>query len=69
MSTTDMSAEILMDLRERMVRIETKLDNTADHDQRLTDLEGRVNLFSSIGAILLAIVTFFQEPITRLFLH
>lgn len=67
-------AELLVDLRERMVRIETKLDTHADnhlairadvddHSRRLTVLESHNRLIVSIGAILLFLVTFFQERI------
>lgn len=69
-------SDLLVDLRERMVRIETKLDERStaqvilrtdvdDHEERITKLEGNYRLLASIGAILLALVTFFQEAITN----
>lgn len=68
---------LLLDLRERMVRIETKLDGHAEtyknlteqvekHDERLDTLERDHRLIVSLGTITLFIVTFFQEPLTNL---
>lgn len=71
-------SEVLMDLRERMVRIETKLDVHADnhtsvkaslesHDARLDKIESNFKLAAGVGSVLLGIVTFFQDPILSLF--
>lgn len=68
---------LLLDLRERMVRIETKLDGHAEthknlteqvekHDERLDTLERDHRLIVSLGTIAIFIVTFFQEPITNI---
>ncbi len=70
-------ADVLMDLRERMVRIETKLDTQAENDVqtaakvdsqevRLQKLEGGYRLLASLGAIGLFLVTFFQAPLQRM---
>lgn len=69
--------ELLIDVRERMVRIETKLDSHADASTilrtdvddlecRVSKLESSQKVIASIGAILLFLVTFFQSTITAL---
>ena len=71
----DPTYEILLELRERMVRFETKLDNHAERhtevrrevesqDQRLSKLEGNFKVAASIGGIAIFMATFFQGPIT-----
>lgn len=71
-------SDVLMDLRERMVRIETKLDTHAenrtadkaqadDQERRLSNLESAYKVMASVGAIMLFLITFFQERITSLF--
>lgn len=69
--------ELLTDLRERMVRIETKLDTQTEYasdsrkeidhlDKRLDKVENRQAIIASGGAIVLFIVTFFQDNIHRI---
>lgn len=71
-------SEVLMDLRERMVRIETKLDIHAetakgvqetldDHGSRIGTLETRYKIGAALMAVLLFVVTFFQDWITTRF--
>jgi hypothetical protein len=72
------NTELLGDLRERMVRIETKLDTYKDtqashtkrldsQDDRIAKLETNHKVLAAIGAVALAIATFFQTQITGLF--
>ena len=74
----DAPYEPLMDLRERMIRIETKLDTHAEnhktlkttqeeHDDRITKLETNHKVLATVGSILLFVVTFFQAKLTALF--
>lgn len=69
---TDAQTEILMDIRERCARMETKQDAQAEatrdlkvtvdaQDERIGKLEGGYRLLASLGAIFVAIMTFFQD--------
>lgn len=71
-------SDVLMDLRERMVRIETKLDFNADaakafqeiqedHGQRISVLETRYKIGAALMAVMIFVVTFFQDWITSRF--
>jgi hypothetical protein len=42
--------ELLGDVRERLVRIETKLDSTSDHEGRIRILEGSKSRLLGMGA-------------------
>jgi hypothetical protein len=72
---THPTTELLGDLRERMVRIETKLDVHAearvadkatldDHEARLGKLENAYKLLLAAGAVLVFVLTYLQGWIT-----
>ncbi len=73
----DPAYALLGDLRERMVRIETKLDVHAETsatmssdienlDKRLTNLEHLQKTIAALGAIIIFGATYFQSSITTL---
>lgn len=61
------TTEVLMDLRERMVRIETKIDATVDHEKRISALETSYKIGVAVLSMAIFIVTFFQDWITSRF--
>jgi hypothetical protein len=65
---------LIIECRERLVRMEEKLDRSADHEPRITALEAEAASIKTsfrtlqwVGASILTVVTVFGDSIAKLF--